>query len=163
VKYQKQLYSVVTSNREYDAITAEIESAEQRIDAMETEILELSEREDALGGEIEELKAQIEVENTKLEASEKDLAARLAETEQIEKELASKRDKLIEQVSVPVFSRYERIRKAKDGLAVVPVKHSSCQGCFTTIPPQRGLEIRQKDHMILCETCGRILIWENGD
>ena len=162
-KFQKQLYSVVTSNREYDAITTEIENAEIKIDAMETEILELEDREENLEEDIKGITEQIASEETKLKVSEENLQKRLAETEQIEKDLATKRSKLVNQVSAPIFSRYERIRKAKNGLAVVSVKQSTCQGCFTTIPPQRGLEIRQKDHMILCETCGRILIWENGE
>ena len=56
------------------------------------------------------------------------------------------------------YQTYDRIRKAKDGKAVVPVSRNSCGGCFNRVPPQKVLELRKNDSMLTCERCGRILI-----
>jgi predicted nucleic acid-binding Zn-ribbon protein len=53
---------------------------------------------------------------------------------------------------------YERIRKAKGGLAVVPVKRNACGGCYNAVPPQKVLELRRNNKIYTCEHCGRILV-----
>ena len=55
------------------------------------------------------------------------------------------------------MNKYERIRKAKQGVAVVPINKSSCGGCFNQVPPQIIIELRKKDMIRTCEYCGRIL------
>ena len=159
-KFQAQLYSVAT-NKEYDAITVEIESAEQNIDAMETSILEMEEREENLQKETDELVESLKQKKDELEKNESDLKKKLAETEEEERRLAIERAELVKKITRPVISRYQRIFQAKNGNAVVPVVNNACSGCFTRVPPQRALEIRKMDHLILCETCGRILMWQD--
>ena len=56
------------------------------------------------------------------------------------------------------LDRYERIQKAKGGTAVVPVKRGACGGCYSRVPPQKMLEIRQNARLFMCEHCGRILV-----
>jgi predicted nucleic acid-binding Zn-ribbon protein len=58
-----------------------------------------------------------------------------------------------------LFKQYERIAKAKEGIAVAPIKKSSCGGCFSAIPPQKIVEIRELNRLFTCEYCGRILVW----
>ncbi len=54
---------------------------------------------------------------------------------------------------------FERIRKnARNGLAIVQIERDACGGCFSTIPPQRQLDIRLHKKIIVCEACGRIFI-----
>ncbi|TMQ68855.1 MAG: hypothetical protein E6K80_13650 [Candidatus Eisenbacteria bacterium] len=56
-------------------------------------------------------------------------------------------------------SRYERIRQSRDGRAVVPIVKGSCGGCFRGQPPQMLQEARRGDRALICDGCGRILIW----
>ena len=44
-----------------------------------------------------------------------------------------------------------------NGLAVVLVKRGACGGCFSSVPPQRQTDIKDKKKLIVCEHCGRIL------
>ena len=76
-----------------------------------------------------------------------------------ERRLTREREKILSEVDKRYQSQYEKIRKAKGGLAVVSVKKNSCGGCFSAIPPQKIVEIREMHRLFTCEYCGRILVW----
>ncbi|MBC7187763.1 MAG: hypothetical protein H5U38_12085 [Calditrichaeota bacterium] len=162
-KYQTQLYSRVTTNREYDAITAEIEATEKQIDDVEMVILELDDQLEKVAREIAELQQRLQQLEASLTERRAELAARMKETEEEVTRLSAQRAQLVAQLNQRVVARYDRIRAAKGGVAVVPVQNGACGGCFTTIPPQRSLEIRQMKDLILCESCGRILVWQGNE
>lgn len=161
-KYEEQLYSV-TTNREYDAVTQEIDTTKEKIDATETSILQLIEDEEntqnLIAGMQEELQALQQKHTEQAEALEKKIQAN-AETEA---RLLEERKQTAKHVKIEFLRRYERIRGHKDGLAVVPVVRGACGGCFTQIPPQRAMEVRDGDKIIDCESCGRILIWQEKE
>ncbi len=156
-KNQEKIYHVKT-NKEYDAITSEIEILEKKIDEAETAALELMEREQTLTSEIEELEKKIAEVQERLAANEKELNEKMAKTEAEERILNHERDLLIAKLDRRLISQYERIRRAKEGIAIAVVDHYTCSGCFATIPAQTVLEIRKRERIIVCETCGRILI-----
>jgi predicted nucleic acid-binding Zn-ribbon protein len=81
------------------------------------------------------------------------------QTQEEEKRLNKEREKILADVDKRYQWQYERIRKAKDGLAVVQIKKNSCGGCFSAIPPQKIVEIREMNRLYTCEHCGRILVW----
>jgi len=80
-------------------------------------------------------------------------------TKNEEARLKHEREKIIREIEPRFLRQYERIRKAKSGLSVVPIKRNSCGGCYSTIPPQRIIQIRELDRLYTCEYCGRILVW----
>ena len=162
-KYKNQLYEVKT-NREYDAVSAEIESVSDQVSNKETRVLELMSLEEDLETTIKETQEKAGELMVQLEQKEKDLGGRLANTESEEKKLQADRDVIAKKLTPRMLSSYERILKAKNGMAVAPVvKGALCGGCFKNLPPQRVLEIRQMNRMILCEVCGRMLIWDNSE
>ncbi len=159
--YQEQLYRV-TTNREYDAITHEIEAVrtslaqmKNRKNVVEEENLELMEN-------IAELEKQKNAEIGHLEALEKELQDKLSVTNREEENLRLQRQNLITKIDRQMFNTYERVRKAKYGQAVVALQRNACGGCFNAIPPQRLMEIREKKSFITCEFCGRILVWDEN-
>jgi hypothetical protein len=42
---------------------------------------------------------------------------------------------------------------------VVGVEAGACGGCGYQLPPQRLVELQKMDHVIMCEACGRMLVW----
>jgi len=46
----------------------------------------------------------------------------------------------------------------KNKLAVVTIKRNACGGCFNTVPPQKQVDIKKNEKIILCEHCGRIFV-----
>jgi predicted nucleic acid-binding Zn-ribbon protein len=158
-KYQAQLYQV-KSNREYDAVTMEIEAVKIETEKKESRILELMDLEDETAKAIAANEEEMGKIRTQLDKVSKELEKKMAKTEKDEAALKHERDKILHKLNARYASAYERIRRAKNGLAVVPVLRGACGGCFKSLPPQRILEIRQMDRMFLCEVCGRILIWD---
>jgi len=156
-KYKTQQFQVKT-NKQYDAIAREIDYSQERITKLQKEMESLEgkaflAKEDAekLGPGIDELQEQ-------LAENKKELAAINKEHEEEEGKLERQRNKLVAKVIKKDYQTYDRIRKAKDGKAVVPVSRNSCGGCFNRVPPQKVLELRKNDSMLTCERCGRILI-----
>ncbi|MEE9171094.1 MAG: C4-type zinc ribbon domain-containing protein [bacterium] len=161
-QYQEQLYRV-TTNREYDAITMEIDTAKERIDDLEMEELELDDRAETLRTEISEHDDRIITLSTNLKAFEKELHEKLGLTNREEENLRSQRMGLVSGIDRSIYGTYERVRKAKSGIAVVAIQRHACGGCYSAIPPQRVLELRQMNKFITCEVCGRILIWQENE
>jgi hypothetical protein len=161
-KYDNQLYSV-KNNKEYDAVTAEIEAAILEIDRTETKILEAIEQEETLQKELAGQDERLKVLQSEYGEQEAILAKREAETRSMVEALQGQREALVAALRKPLLGAYQRILNGKDGLAVVQVIRGSCGGCSTRIPPQRVMEIREMSQIYYCESCGRILVWNNGD
>ena len=160
-KYQGQLYSVKT-NKEYDALQAEIQAQKNRISELEDAILQMiSEAEteqetlETIRGETQSLIERFSEERTALEsrlsAVDEDVAVKMDE-----------RKRMAMRVENPVLKVYDRIRRNLRGMTVVPLKKGACSGCFHIIPLQVIMQIRQGRRLVSCESCGRILILEEG-
>jgi len=161
-KLQNQHYDV-TTNKEYDALTNEIENEKANIEKNEDNILKLISFEEDTTKEIETKKE--ELENLKKELKKKDSELNKLVKSNKEKELLLRheKEKIVVRVNKRLLSSYCKIQAYhKNGLAVVPVVRNACGGCFTTIPPQRIVEIRKMDNVIICEVCGRILVWKDN-
>ncbi len=158
-KYQNQLYDV-TSNKEYDAITHEIELKNKEIDEGESNILENIQLNEEKQSQLNEQEQELKQLKTDLKSKAKELNTLTKKTEKEELKLNHQREKLIVRIKNDTLSRYDRIRKAKSGIAVVPIKRDACGGCFKSIPPQKIVEVGNLERLIQCDVCGRILISE---
>ena len=155
----KEQQNNVRNNREYDAISKEIEYQELEIELAEKRLKEYA-------GGIKAKKLQLEEAENQMKEREADLAAKKAELEGIEAETAPlveeygvQEAQAKEKIDERLLAAYERIRRnVRNGLAVMTVKRDACGGCFNRIPPQRQADIRQGKKIIVCEYCGRILV-----
>ncbi len=154
------------NNKEYTAVHNEIELARERIDSLETEDLELMTEQDTLAPEIKELKKNKKVTEKTNTAQIKVIQKNFSS---IETDIAGFEDKRQKELDNIDNSRgltiYYRLRKGKSGIAVTRVDKGklTCRGCFKQLPPQKILEIRRAQKIILCESCGRILVWDSRD
>ncbi|MFZ5947632.1 MAG: zinc ribbon domain-containing protein [Stygiobacter sp.] len=156
-KFKAQLYQV-RNNKEYDALTKEIDHAEESIKKLEAETKALEDLIDKLKVEIKELDPQIEKLKDELKEKETELKHIIKANEKEEIRLRDKRDKVAAKIKKPDLNTYMRIRKALGGKAIATVNRSACSGCHNIIPPQRQLEIKSNKRIFTCESCGRLLI-----
>ncbi len=149
----------VRNNREYDALSKEIEFQNLEIELAEKHIRESTAEVETKSADLEEAKTR-RVERTEdLGLKKSELDEIIAETKQEEERLRTKAQSLEEKIDTRLLTAFKRIRKnAHNGLAVVSVERDACGGCFNKIPPQRQLDIRQRKKIIVCEYCGRILV-----
>jgi predicted nucleic acid-binding Zn-ribbon protein len=158
-KFKSQQFDVKTT-REYDAITFQLEDGQQRLTKNLEEMTRLGLELEQARAEVTHFKESLGLSDTELEVSEKELKGVMAETAEEEKRLREKRAALEKQVSAQHLSMYNRVRPAKSGVGVVPVRNGVCGGCFNAIPRQLVLELKRGDRHALCEYCGRIVVGE---
>jgi predicted nucleic acid-binding Zn-ribbon protein len=157
-QYEERLYKVQT-NKEYDAISLEIDTKKMEIKELENKILQSLEEEEELKSQIEQLKDDIKNIEEQLSEHRRELEEIILQTKEEEAHLQKNREKILSEIDKRYQWQYERIRKAKDGIAVVSVKKNSCGGCFSALPPQKIVEVREMSRLFTCEYCGRILVW----
>ena len=155
-KYREQMLAVKT-NDEYRALQHEIEHTQNAIRKVEDEILNLM-----VEGETQ----QIEIKSAEVRLKEDQLLVD-QERKQLEEEnrrdlsglesYLKERKEIQTSMSSDLVPRYERIRKARGGIAVAPARDYLCQICQVRIRPQILQEIRKNDQIIVCEACQRIL------
>ncbi|MGE5679774.1 MAG: zinc ribbon domain-containing protein [Bacillota bacterium] len=156
-KFKAQLYQV-RNNKEYDALTKEIDHSDEDITRLEAQSQALEEIIQKLKIEIDEIHPQIDTLKSELEVKEAELKEIIKANEKEEVKLQAKRQQVEAAVKKPDYASYMRIRKAKGGQAVATIRRSACSGCHNVVPPQRQLEIRQNKRLYNCEYCGRILV-----
>ena len=159
IKRYEEQQNNVRNNREYDALTKEIEFQNLEIQLAEKRIREFTAQLTMSKEEIENAQHELSDRRNDMEAKRSELTDIVAETELEEKELNNKSEQQQRLIEERLLIAYKRIRKnARNGLAVVPVERDACGGCFSYIPPQRQLDIKLHKKIIVCEFCGRILV-----
>lgn len=156
-RYKSQQLGV-RNNREYDALTHEIDFAAESVSRLEKEMHANEDKGIQAKGEIEAVDAQIKELRSVLEEKLIALAEISKTNEEEELKYRHEREKIIVRLDRSHLDAYDRIRKAKKGRAIVPVKRGACGGCFAKVPPQKILELRQHDRIYHCEHCGRIIV-----
>jgi predicted nucleic acid-binding Zn-ribbon protein len=151
----------VKTNKEYSAVLVEIEDIKQEKSRTEEEILTLMEMQERLAVEIREAEVRLK---TREEQGRQDEASVRQQLATVEAELAGVRGEratLAREVPPGTLADYERILKARSGLAIVPVTTGVCGGCRVSIRPQAIQELRGAT-LMRCESCGRYLYWSEG-
>lgn len=157
-KYEGQ-QNTVRNNREFDAISKEIEYQNLEKQLCEKRIKEYTAEMKHKKEVSDEAKQQIEERSVDLEAKRQELDTIVEETKQDEDVLVEKANQIGATIDERLLTAFKRIRgNAHNGLAVVTIQRDACGGCFNKIPPQRQLDIRLRKKIIVCEYCGRILV-----
>lgn len=156
-KYKAQLFQV-RNNKEYDALTKEIDHSEGESKRLENSNMEMELKDEKLKFEVDELTPKIDELHTQLKENEVELKKIVKENELEEVKLKDKREQIVPKVRKQDYNVYMRIRKALYGKAIVVVNRSACSGCHNVVPPQRQIEVRQNRRIYTCESCGRILV-----
>jgi len=161
-KYQQQMMSIKT-NREYDALVAEIDNIKAAVSTAETELLQNMEKVDQMEKDIvtwREKEASIVDNNQKqlqvLQEKMDSIGDKVAEKKQSRKEV-------IQDISKPIMSTYERVRKGRGGRAVVVVKKRACSACFKALTPKKIQDIKKGNQVLTCDYCGCLLYWDDEE
>jgi len=156
-RYEEQQMNV-RNNREYDAITKEIELQRLDIQLAEKKIKTCYEQIEKKETVIEQLSTLLKQKEQSLADKQEELEAVITESQDEEKDLYKQREKLVKKIDTELLESYERIKSyVRNNLAVVVVQKGACSGCFTTINPQIQAAVREKIQLVSCEHCGRII------
>ena len=158
-KYKEQLF-LVKSNKEYDAISSEIDHMKETISESETVQLQFEEEKIELEEIIKLNMNNIESTSKLLIDNRTELQSAMAETTNEQEELESNRNILYKEIEPNYLSAYEKLRSARDGVGMASIIGSACGGCFSQLPPQIVIEIKENKQIITCPGCSILQFWD---
>jgi uncharacterized protein len=157
-RFKDQLMDVKT-NREYQAMQKEIETAQHEVQSFEEKILERM-------LEADELTAAIKTAEGRLASAERSAAAERqtleAERVAMEKHLdgaARARLEIVAELPAPTLETFEQVSRVRKGVAIAEARNGHCVVCHVRLRPQFLVEVRRNDRVIQCESCQRILYY----
>lgn len=160
-RFRDQLMAVKT-NKEYQAMQAEITSAEAAVGRLEDRILERMLEADELTAEIRraeqrlaEARAAVEAERAELERERGDLR------KEIER-LDAERTAQIGVLAPRSLSLFRTVAEHRNGIAVVEARDGRCSSCQVRLRPQLFNHVRLNESVTQCESCQRILYFDAG-
>lgn len=157
-KLSQQIYSVKT-NEEYRAIIKEIEYLKALNRKIEDEMIGLLEEEEQLKNSLGKLEQETNEITEKKTSEIESLKKKEQElNEKLETEKFTFQDQL-KKLPEDIRSLYLRIRKVREKAICVVTDEGICTGCYFNLTPQTLNELRKKGQIILCDNCGRILIY----
>ena len=155
-KSQEKL-SAVKTNKEYQSLLKEIEEIKKINSKIEDEMLQCLEQIDATKQTMaknqeayQQIEAQIQAEKATIE---QEASHDRDEMQQLQTEW----DKISAKADPEIIQHYENVAQMGNGVAVVPVNNSVCQGCYMNIPPQMYNELHRFDKLMFCPHCQRII------
>jgi predicted nucleic acid-binding Zn-ribbon protein len=159
-KLEGRLYEVKT-NKEYSAVLLEIEEAKQEKAKTEEDILSLMEMQERLGVDIKDAETRFKAREEQARQDEAVVRKKLAAVEQELAAVRAQRAGRAKDIPSSLLASYDRISRARGGVAVAAVTVAAvCGGCRVSIRPQAVQELRSASGLMVCESCGRYLYWQ---
>ena len=154
-KLTDQLF-LVTNNKQYDALTNEIEHLKEQKKGNEDLLIANLEEKENLEKSISDNEASLEELKNDLNVRRNKLDMALSETADEKAALEDSRKKQVTEIDDTTMQVYNKVISARSGIAVVPLSGNSCGGCGAALPLQMVSEIRSGD-LHNCQSCGRFV------
>jgi hypothetical protein len=162
VKTRERLLEV-KNNKEYQAMLKEIETAEKTRGEIETQIITLIDEMDKLTVLVKKDEETLKQATQKREEEKKIIENDLNTVDADTASWNQKREDLQKRIPADLLSRYEKIRKRNNGVGVISVWKSVCNGCHMNIPPQMYNELQRSTELLSCPNCNRIMYFEDQE
>jgi hypothetical protein len=147
----------VSNQREYSAALNEIDSMKTDVSRLESEILEIEEEIEQLAGPAAEADERIAVERSKLEEAKHRLEEEARELATRLQAVSEDRGQLVSELPAGHVSKFEKLARLRDGLAMARVVTGACSACHVKLRPQVVSLVRRGEELVSCESCGRLL------
>jgi len=158
-KLQDQLY-LVKSNKEYDALNFEIDHLKESITTSENIILDLEEEKENIDEKNTSFRNEVDEATKLLDEKSTELKSTMSKTEKEEANLNKTRLGIVDKIDIKFVSTYERLRKSKDGLGIMNILSNACGACYTQLPRQTVIEVKQSIDVIACPNCSTYLFFD---
>jgi predicted nucleic acid-binding Zn-ribbon protein len=151
----------IRNQREYLALSREVEGGkranretEEKIQGLNTRHAELEKKLSEMTSKVGEHEGEVASERAKVDSEESGVR------EKLDSEM-KRRNELVPKIPKPLLAKYESIRAKRLGIGIVPVVGGLCQGCNMRIPPQLFNILQRGQTVEQCPSCQRIIFWDN--
>ncbi len=155
-KYEDQQLTV-RNNREYDALTKEIEAQKQVVENANARIIEVEKRIEEVVPEVEAARTDLDQTKALFDQKQNSLEKVMKSTQDEEDVLVKKRKEAEKGIDERYMRNYNRLRNGlNNGIAVVAMDRGAALGM--ALPPQMQVEVRRMNKIIFDENSGRIVV-----
>ena len=152
--------SAVKTNKEYQALGHEIETAQRDLGGVEEKVIEQMVEADAIADDVAKAESLFAARRKEIEAQKKGMADELASVESSLEAATEARATLLQQLDQRLVSTFEQVARVRKGIAVtVATRDGLCSVCHVRLRPQVFQQVRHNDTIIQCDSCQRILYY----
>jgi hypothetical protein len=160
VRSQERLNSIKT-NREYDAVHAEIEAQKGIIHSSESRKKKINEEIDRQKAIAEAASKEFEQVTAENEPKIAELSATIASIDSVIAGIEKEREALKPLITKSILRTYDLIRSRRNhGRVLSEVSTArTCTVCYKVLEPHLVSDIKRATKLILCQNCGSIFAW----
>jgi uncharacterized protein len=157
-KLKDQMLQAKT-NDQYTAFQKEIDFCQKEIAKAEDRILELMGESELLDKNVKAAEIALKAEKAQVEAEKQQARERTAVDQKAAAELQAERAGVVKEMTPAIYQRYEKVRKARRGIAVAEAVDGRCSVCNMGLRPQFFQDLKKGDQVMSCESCLRMLYY----
>lgn len=156
----RQRMNAVQSQKELTALNKELDSARKASQARTEELGKLTEQLKSVETDHERRTGEREKLAREMTIIEQHLREEIASKEAGVNDLQTRRGVIQAKLPRDLFSKYERISKGRNGLAVVAISEATCAACNMSVPPQTFIRLMRMETLEACANCSRLLVYK---
>jgi predicted nucleic acid-binding Zn-ribbon protein len=147
----------VKTNHEYHAMQSQIAAQTTEVGRIEEQMLINMVEADEVAARVKTAEAALKAEETVIAKERKAIEVDTTEMERVVAASDGERRQVLTDIPRATIETFERVFKARQGLAVAPAVDGHCSICHVRLRPQVYNMIRRNDSIIQCDSCQRIL------
>jgi predicted nucleic acid-binding Zn-ribbon protein len=153
----KETLMAVKTNQEYHAMQSQIAAGTAEVGRVEERMLVNMVDADDIAARLKKAEAALKAEEAAIVKERKAIETDAAEMERVVTESQGARSALVAQLPRATIEMFERVAKARNGLAVAEAVDGHCSLCHVRLRPQVYNTIRRNDSIYQCDSCQRIM------
>ena len=107
------------------------------------------------------VQSDIELATKTFDEKNTELKMTMSKTEKEESELNKNRLNVVNNIEIKFVSTYDRLRKSKNGLGITSIVSNACGSCYTQLPKQTIIEVKDSSDVISCPNCSTYLFFDD--
>lgn len=157
-KYKEQLMEVKT-NHEYHAMQQQITATTTELGRVEEQILVNMIGADEIAAALKAAQTQLKAEETRIREERQAIEADAKAAAQTIAESTAERATLVAAMDRNNVAMFERVFKARQGIAVAEFAGGICTMCRVRLRPMVYDQVRRNEDIVQCDYCQRILYY----
>lgn len=157
--------NLARTNKEYSAILTELNTSKADDSKLETQVLELMKNVETDQAQCGEVQKQIEEQKTQMEQIRTEAEGKAVELQKEIDAIQKEWDLFAHKITPEALHIFKRVAETYDGEAMAQIERPedetivsfSCGGCFMGLPAEMVNILSNKDEILRCSNCTRIL------
>jgi predicted nucleic acid-binding Zn-ribbon protein len=153
----KETLMAVKTNHEYHAMQSQIAAGTSEVARIEEQMLVNMVEADERAAQLKKSEAALNAEEAAIASERAAIEADAKEMESVLAASQTERSRLVSEIPRATFETFERVFRARQGIAVAEAADGHCTICHVRLRPQVYNTIRRNDSIYQCDSCQRIL------